>query len=126
MFMNRRYVAMLGAASVLGLSNALAENFATVAYDPKTDQVVVTMLYRGTNPDHDFSLQWDECKTLPDGSNEVAAEVIDSQALDAAQQDFKKTVSLSLDGLPCRPAKVTLRAAPRSYVVVRIPAAPSS
>jgi hypothetical protein len=84
------------------------------------------MLYRGTNPDHDFSLQWDECKTLPDGSNEVAAEVIDSQALDAAQQDFKKTVSLSLDGLPCRPAKVTLRAAPRSYVVVRIPAAPSS
>jgi len=124
--MKRRYMAMLGASSVLVVGNVAAENFGNVAYDPKTDQLIVTMLYSGTNADHDFSLQWDQCKTLPDGSNEVTAEVVDSQARDEARQDFKKTVSLSLDGLPCRPATVTLRATPRSYAAVRVPAAPSS
>jgi hypothetical protein len=105
---------------------ARAENFGGAYYDSKDDQLVVTMLYRGTNPDHDFSLDWGECKTLPDGTSEVVAEVIDSQARDAAQQDFSKTVHLSLDGMSCRPAKLTLRAAPRSYVSMQIPAAPSA
>jgi hypothetical protein len=115
--------ASLGVASIFAFGSVSAENFGRVAYDSAADQLIVTMLYRGTNPDHDFSLKWGECKSLPDGSNEVAAEVIDSQARDAARQDFRKTVHLSLDGLSCRPAKLTLRAPPRSFFSLRIPAA---
>jgi hypothetical protein len=78
----------------------------------------------GTNSDHVFSLKWDECTKHPDGTTDVTAEVIDSQERDAASQDFKKTVHLSLEGLTCRPATVTLRAGPRTYLSVRVPALP--
>jgi hypothetical protein len=112
-------------AAMVAFANASAENFGRISYDAAANQLVVTMLYRGTNPDHDFSLQWGECKMLPDGTNEIVAEVLDSQARDAARQDFRKTVHLSLDGMSnCRPAKLTLRAAPRSYFSMRVPAAP--
>jgi hypothetical protein len=130
MKLNRRVwqagAAAMAAAAVLAAGTAWAENFGRVYYDAAADQLVVTMLYRGTNPNHDFSLNWGECKMLPDGSNEVVAEVIDSQARDAARQDFRKTVHLSLDGMSCRPAKLTLRAAPRNYFSMRIPAAPTA
>jgi hypothetical protein len=44
---------------------------------------------------------------------------------DAARQEFRKTVRLSLEGMmSCRPATLTLRAAPRNYFSLRIPAAP--
>jgi len=121
--MKRNHFASLGVVSVFAFASVSAENFGRVAYDPAADQLVVTMRYRGTNPDHDFSLKWGECKTLPDGSNEVVAEVLDSQARDAARQDFRKTVHLSLEGLSCRPVKLTLRAAPRNYFSLHIPAA---
>jgi len=124
--MKRNYIASLGVASVFAFGSVSAENFGRVVYDPAADQLVVTMLYRGTNADHDFSLKWGGCKSLPDGSSEVVAEVIDSQARDAARQDFRKTVHLSLDGLSCRPVKLTLRAAPRNYYSLSIPAANSS
>ncbi len=124
--MKRNNLALWGVAAVLAAGGAWAENFARVSYDPAADQLLVTMLYRGTNPDHDFSLNWGECKMLPDGTNEVVAEVIDSQARDAARQDFRKTVRLGLDGMSCRPAKLTLRAAPRTYFSLHIPAAPSA
>ncbi len=117
-------IAILSAMSILAVGSACAESFGRVAYDAKTDELILTMLYRGTNPDHDFTLKWGECKTLPDGSNEVSGEVLDSQARDAARQDFKKTVRLSLADLTCRPAKITLRVAPRNLVSLRIPAAP--
>jgi hypothetical protein len=123
--MKRIYCGLLS-AMMLASGGASAENFGRVSYDPAADQLVVTMLYRGTNADHEFSLQWGECKTLPDGTSEVVADVIDSQARDAARQDFRKTTRLSLDGMNCRPAKLTLRAAPRSYFSMRIPAAPSA
>jgi hypothetical protein len=116
----------LAIAALLAAGGVRAENFGSVYYDAAADQVVVTMLYRGTNPNHDFSLAWGECKTLDDGTNEVVAEVIDSQARDAARQDFRKTVHLSLDGMSCRPAKLTLRATPRTYFSLNIPAAPSA
>jgi hypothetical protein len=66
----------------------------------------------------------DECTRHPDGTNDVTAEVIDSQERDEASHDFKKTVHLSLEGLTCRPATVTLRAGPRTYITVRVPAVP--
>ena|ERR1700733_1476437 len=118
-------IAILGvAASVVAAGHVSAEAFGPVSYDAKTDELVVTMLYSGTNSDHVFSLEWDECTKHPDGTTDVTAEVIDSQERDAASQDFKKTVHLSLKGLTCRPATVTLRAGPRTYISVRVPALP--
>jgi hypothetical protein len=122
--MQRIYSGLL-AVAVLASLPAFAENFGRIYYDAAADQLVVTMLYSGTNPDHDFSLAWGECKMLPDGTTEIVADVVDSQFRDAAQQEFRKTVRLSLDGMmDCRPAKLTLRAAPRSYFSMSIPAAP--
>jgi hypothetical protein len=100
-----------------------ADNFANVYYDARKDQIVVTMVYRGTNPDHTFSLKWGQCKESADGSSrEIVAEVLDSQWQDVATQNFKKTTRFSLDDLPCRPAKLTLRTAPRFYYTLKIPA----
>src|ERR1019366_2077262 len=53
---------------------AQGDNFANVYYDARKDQLVVTLFYRGTNPDHSFSLQWGTCKDSADGTTrEIAA-----------------------------------------------------
>jgi hypothetical protein len=38
-----------------------ADDFANVYYEPRKDQLLVTMFDRGTNPCHTFSLQWGSC-----------------------------------------------------------------
>ena len=117
------FAAMLGVAAATPSNMAAADNFANVYYDAKTDELVVTMRYRGTNPDHTFSLQWGECQTPADaGTSEIVGQVNDSQARDAARQDFKTTTRFGLDDLTCRPVKVTLRTAPRFYYTLQIPA----
>jgi hypothetical protein len=104
-------------------SLARGDNFANVFYDAQTDELVVTMKYSGTNPGHTFSLQWGKCRTLADaGVPEIVADVNDSQSQDAARKDFKTTTRFSLENLPCRPAKLTLRTAPRFYYTLQIPA----
>jgi hypothetical protein len=117
------FVLVQGLAVLALPSPASADNFANVYYDAQTDELVVTMKYSGTNPGHTFSLQWGKCRTLVDASMpEVVADVQDSQAQDAAQKDFKSTTRFSLKNLPCRPAKLTLRTAPRFYYTLQIPA----
>ena len=102
---------------------ARGDTFSGVSYDAGHDELVVTMAYRGTNPDHTFSLKWGPCQTLANaGEPEIVAEVLDSQWQDAARQPFKKTTRFSLADLPCRPVKLTLRTAPRFSVTLRIPA----
>ena len=102
---------------------AHGDTFSGVSYDPAHDELVVTMAYRGTNPDHTFSLKWGPCQTAANaGDPEVVAEVLDSQWQDAARQPFKKTTRFGLADLPCRPVKLTLRTAPRFYVTLQIPA----
>jgi hypothetical protein len=115
-------LATLGAS--LYSSGAQADNFARVHYDKQADRLVVTMVYRGTNPDHKFSLKWGECQAAQAGSLPgVTVEVLDDQFDDQAQQDFKKTVHFDLAGLPCpRPAAITLRTAPRFFYTLTIPA----
>lgn len=100
-----------------------ADSFSKAYYDSRTDQLVVSMTYGGTNSQHTFSLQWGQCQEV-NGSKlqEVAAEVLDSQWQDAAVRSYKKTVRFTLEGIPCRPAKVTLRTAPRFIYTVLIPA----
>lgn len=115
--------ALFGLAAAILPSAAQADNFANVYYDAGKDQLLVTISYRGTNPDHTFSLQWGMCKDSADGkTREIAVDVLDSQWQDAARRDFKKTTRFSLADLTCRPATLTLRTAPRFLYTLQIPA----
>lgn len=118
-------VITMGIVTSLAVGLASAEAFGPVTYDPKSDELIVTITYSGTNPDHTFSLAWNRCTTHPDGTTNVQAEVIDHQARDTVNRDFTKTVRLSLAGLSCRPATVTLHSWPNSFTTVQVPAAPT-
>jgi hypothetical protein len=111
------------AATSLFALGAHADTFGRVRYDRQRNQLVVTMLYRGSNPNHKFSIKWGDCE--PDQSGVlpgVTGEVLDDQYKDPERQDFKKTVYFSLAGMPCpRPASVTLRSAPRFFYTLTIP-----
>jgi hypothetical protein len=109
--------------AVLASGSAGADNFASAHYDARTDQLVVTMIYGGTNPNHTFELQWGECRNRGAGPAEIDAAVIDHQWDDAAKRDYRRTVKFSLEGLHCRPARVTLRTPPRFYYTLLIPRA---
>lgn len=117
------YWLIIAAAATLISLAARADNFANIRYSQQTDRLVVTMLYRGTNPNHNFSLKWGPCQASQSGGLPGAtAEVLDDQYDDAAEQDFSKTVRFSLAGMPCpRPASVTLRTAPRFFYTLTIP-----
>ena len=112
-----------GLAALLLPLGSHADSFSKAYYDARTDQLVVSMRYAGTNSNHTFSLQWGQCQDVNGGTlHEVAAEVLDSQWQDEAVRPYKKTVRFSLADIPCRPAKVTLRTAPRFIYTVLIPA----
>jgi hypothetical protein len=113
--------------AILGLPLGVhADNFSKAYYDPRTDQLVVSMTYDGTNANHTFTLRWGPCQdvTRPSGGGlpEVAADVLDTQWRDETARPFEKTVRFSLADMPCRPAKVTLRTAPRFLYTLLIPA----
>jgi hypothetical protein len=114
---------ILAAAATFFSLRGSADNFAKVRYDRQTDRLVITMIYRGTNPNHNFSLKWGDCQANQSGNLPGAtAEVLDDQYDDTAQQEFTKTVRLSLSGMPCpRPASVSLRTAPRFFYTLTIP-----
>ena len=124
MRMHRYAVSILLAGAATGMLSTpvRADNFANAYYSARKDQLVVTMAYRGTNPNHTFSLKWGPCQELDGGGRTVAAEVLDSQWQDVEQNDFKKTTRFSLADIPCRPSKVTLRSAPRFFTTLQIPA----
>jgi len=106
----------------------MAANFGAVSYDPSSDQIIATMIYDGTNPDHHFSIQWGNCRKV-DQPNHPAHQTIDVSILDdqwndAATKPYTKTVKVPLATLACRPATVTLRTAPDFYASLEIPARP--
>lgn len=114
--------ALPAAVAATMLSSAVqADNFVNAYYSARHDQLVVAMAYRGTNSHHRFSLQWGPCQELDGGGHEIAAEVLDSQWQDVEQSDFTKVTRFSLADIPCRPATVTLRSAPRFFFTVQIP-----
>ena len=118
----RQCFAMCAAMGCLLARVAWADNFSSVYYDSRADELVVTMRYRGTNPDHAFSLKWGACAAGRHGNlQEVSVDVLDDQWQDRAERDFQKTVRFSLAELPCRPATVTLRTAPRYFYSLIIP-----
>ena len=114
-----------GMLALLLTGPALGDNFVEAHYDRAKDQLVITMVYRGTNPDHQFSVQWGPCRDTQGGGHEISGEVLDSQFEDAARVTYRRTAHIDLASLPCRPVKATLRTAPRFYYAVSIPAAPA-
>jgi hypothetical protein len=114
-------ILLFGLAAWTLSAAAKADNFVNVYYTARQDQLVVTMSYRGTNPHHAFSLKWGQCKELDGGGREIVAEVLDIQWQDAEQQEFKKKTRFNLVDLRCRPAKLTLRTAPRFLYTLQIP-----
>lgn len=111
-------------AALVVSSAASAQNFLGARYDAVTDELVVQIAYRGTHSGHEFSLRWEECKSVSgsDGPYEVAALVVDSHWNDRALEDFQQTVRFTLEGLTCRPARVTLHSAARFAVTLDVPA----
>jgi hypothetical protein len=92
-------------------AGVMADSFGPVRYDPKSDQLIVTMIYDGTNPDHHFSIQWDPCRKLDQPgapAHQIAVSIIDDQGNDATRKSYTKTISVPLAALSCRPARVTL------------------
>jgi hypothetical protein len=56
--------------SALGSANlAQVDLFSGVRYDAGRDELAITMAYRGTNPDHTFSLKSGTCQTRPVAPN---------------------------------------------------------
>jgi hypothetical protein len=122
---HRNALCWLAGASALLLLLAPAESddFGRIYYDGKTDQLVVTMLYRGTNPNHHFTLRWGACQPNQSGGLlGVTVEVLDDQFDDQALKDYRTTKRFGLADLPCaRPTSVTLRTAPRFFYTLTIP-----
>jgi hypothetical protein len=110
------------ALCLLAMSAAQAATFSSASYDQKTNELVVTMVYGGTNPNHQFSVQWGTCRPLGNnGNHQIVADVLDSQWDDAAKQQFTTTVRFSLAGVNCLPAAITLRTAPKYEYTLQVP-----
>lgn len=107
-------------------TTVMADAFGPVHYDPKRDQIIVAMIYDGTDPHHHFSIRWGRCRKLHDQPHGPARKIIsvgilDDQGNDAATKRYTKIVRVPLAGLSCRPATVTLWAPPNQYTSLDIP-----
>lgn len=123
----RRNLGMTARAAALVMACLVApagraDNFRSVSYDAATDQLVMVVAYRGTNPDHQFSVSWGPCIVHDDGSRVIGGELLDQQFEDEARKEFTKTVRISLASMDCRPAALTIRTAPRFYYTLQVPA----
>lgn len=118
-------LATFAAAMTIGTA-ATAANFGPVRYDPQSNQLIVTMLYQGTTPNHHFSIQWGACRKLDDqlhgpGHQIIDVGVLDDQGDDAATNSYTEVVTVPLAGMPCRPATVTLWTPPHFTASIDIP-----
>ena len=121
-----RVIGLLAAlACALTLNgSASADSFGSTYYDRVKDELVVTMRYQGTNPNHRFTLQWGACQSTDDseGMPKVDVLVLDDQFMDAAHEDYQVIEHFSLADLPCpRPVTMDLYTAPRIFLPVVIP-----
>lgn len=118
--------AMILALTIAITTVAKADTFGFVHYDAKANQILVTIHYRGTNPNHHFSIQWGRCQKLHGqlhgrAPRAIELDILDEQGNDAAKRPFTKLVKVPLTGMPCRPATVTLWTSPNQYRSIRIP-----
>ena len=110
------------AVLLLTASAVQAATFSSASYDASRNELVVTLTYGGSNPNHKFTTQWGTCRKLGnDGNHQIVGELLDDQWNDAAQHSFTTTVHVSLAGLDCHPALITLRSAPKYEYTIQIP-----
>ena len=74
----------------------MADRFGPVRYDPKNDELIVTMIYDGTNPNHHFSIQWGGCKVAQPAKQIIELSILDDQRNDAATKTYTETVRVPL------------------------------
>ena len=96
---------------------ALGADLRGARYDRATDTIVVEVAYQGTNPRHQFSVQWGRCE-----GNTIAGRLVDSQWNDEAVKPYRLVDHVSIDGIPCRPARVVLRMGRTGQATVFVPA----
>jgi len=129
--MSRIILRLLASGALAPLACALtmsrpasADNVGSSYYDRGTNELVVTMLYGGTNPNHKFTLKWGACEFDDSGSRKplVNADILDDQFNDAEQQQYATVTRFSLADMPCpRPATVTVSTAPGFSFQLTIP-----
>ena len=76
----------------------------------------------GTQPDHEFTVQWGPCYGTGGPPAGVVGRLIDRQGGDIAREEFRVIERIGLGSLACRPAVVTLRLGKVSHRRVYVPA----
>ncbi|MGC8519939.1 MAG: hypothetical protein ACP5P4_15695 [Steroidobacteraceae bacterium] len=123
MYLKVRHITV-AVAMTFTATTVMADNFGPVRYAPNHDQLIVTMIYDGTNPDHRFSLKWGPCRKLDQPgqpTHQIALDILDIQWKDAALKRYTKTIRVPLATLSCRPARVTLWTPPGFFRSLDIP-----
>ena len=121
---------LITVAVAMATANAavMAATFGSVHYDPNGDQLIVTMIYDGSKPNHHFSFQWDTCRKGEQldrpAHQTIAVNILDDDHNDAANKTYTETLKVPLANLSCRPATVTLWTPPDFTTSVDIPARP--
>ena len=120
------FLAIILSFTIATTTVAKADTFGAVHYDPQTNQILVIIHYRGTNPNHHFSIQWGRCRKLHGQLHGPAPRaidlgILDEQGNDAARKPYTKLVEVPLAGISCRPAMVTLWTPPNQYRSIAIP-----
>lgn len=108
------------AAALAIAGSVAAADIVDAVYDPRTDEVVLDIAYRGTHARHAFDVQWAPCSD--DGTpRQVAGRLLDIHGRDVARESFRVRVRLDLEDLPCRPVRATLRLGRVAHATVFIP-----
>lgn len=98
---------------------AFAADILEARYNAARDEIEVVIAYRGTNPHHDFIVEWGKCSR--ESPPRTVGRLIDRQGRDAAREDFRARARISLEEIPCRPALVTLRLGRTAHTNVFVP-----
>jgi len=109
-------------AALLYVAPAAAVTVTAMAYDPVKDRLVLTIAYRGTNPDHKFEVQWQQCSRLDDRRMQILGLLVDNQPNDLARKEFSAPLHIDLQDFTCRPAKMTIRTSTGLFNSIDIPA----
>jgi hypothetical protein len=119
------YLRPLAACLLLALfygAPASAININQLTYDEDKDELVMVIAYRGTNKDHQFSVEWTECRRLDDERSQILGILVDNQANDRALEEFKTEFRFDLASFSCRPARVSIKTSVNLFMSVDIPA----
>lgn len=116
----RIWVACL--AALFYVAPAAAVTVTALTYDGGKDQLVLTIAYRGTHPDHEFKVQWAACTKLNAERMQILGLLVDNQPNDLARQEFTRPMRIDLRDFSCRPAKVTIRTSAGFFTSVDVPA----